>query len=142
MDWRTGCHQNQSTPLTKCLFVVSSSFGFWVLSNLFDHLQILRWHRLTSEVGLCILSSSRRGVGRTLKRRSSMSFRGRNLAASLLAGIALLTFTAVPSNAQIGTGSITGIVFDATGAVVPDVEVTVTNADTNVPRATLTTASG
>ena len=60
----------------------------------------------------------------------------------LAAGVALLTTGARPALAQIGTGSITGIVFDPSGAVVPDVDVTITNADTNVPRRTLTTASG
>jgi len=60
----------------------------------------------------------------------------------LVAGVAMLTMGARPALAQIGTGSITGIVFDPSGAVVPDVDVTITNADTNVPRRTLTTASG
>lgn len=67
---------------------------------------------------------------------------GRYMLLLLFGAFAVLATGARPALGQIGTGSITGIVFHPSGAVVPDVEVTITNADTNIPRRTLTTASG
>jgi hypothetical protein len=56
--------------------------------------------------------------------------------------IALGLIDAPSARAQIGTGSIVGVVADSSGGVVPDVKLTVTNVETNVPRTTLTTSSG
>jgi hypothetical protein len=68
--------------------------------------------------------------------------RTRTLSAGFLTGLSLLLVHVVPMSGQIGTGSIIGTTLDPSGAVVPDVEITVTNVDTNVSRVTLTTASG
>src|SRR5437660_3747586 len=53
-----------------------------------------------------------------------------------------ITFSASLAFAQVGTGTITGLVLDKSGAVVPNAEVTVTNVDRNVPHVTTTTNSG
>jgi hypothetical protein len=63
-------------------------------------------------------------------------------AVRVLVTLAPLTFSLGIISAQIGTGSVTGIVFDSTGAVVPDAEVIVTNVDRNRPHATRTTGTG
>src|SRR5438552_3519621 len=60
----------------------------------------------------------------------------------LLFSLAIFLMGITTARAQIGTGSITGIVTDSTGAVIPEAEVTITNADTNVPRVTTSTTSG
>jgi hypothetical protein len=54
----------------------------------------------------------------------------------------MLMLTGVVCFAQIGTGEVTGIVTDSTGAVVPDAEVIVTNVDRNTPHTTRTTTTG
>ena len=61
---------------------------------------------------------------------------------SIWLAITLCLLGAVGAQAQIGTGSITGIVTDSSAAVVPEAEVTITNVDTNVARVTTSTASG
>src|SRR4030088_1252067 len=60
----------------------------------------------------------------------------------ILAGFLLWLATGQPATSQIGTGSVVGTVNDASGAVVPDVEIVVNNVDTNVFRTTATTSSG
>src|SRR5262249_47007213 len=61
---------------------------------------------------------------------------------AILLSLALCWVETPSAKAQIGTGSIIGVATDQSGAIVPDVEVTITNAATNVSRVTLTTRSG
>lgn len=68
--------------------------------------------------------------------------RKNNVVQRALQAVAVVALLAGNSFAQIGTGSVTGVVYDKSGAVVPNAEVTVTNADRNTPHVTTTTSSG
>jgi len=75
-----------------------------------------------------------------------MSKKAREIEKGILPSLAFLilafTIVARPTSAQIGTGTITGIVYDASGAVLPDAEVSVTNVDRNTHHVTRTTGTG
>ena len=60
----------------------------------------------------------------------------------ILVALWLIAAGPVTAYAQSDRGSITGIVTDSTGAVVPRVTVIVTNTATNTSRETLSTESG
>lgn len=53
-----------------------------------------------------------------------------------------LTAFVPAAHAQVASGALVGIVTDASGAIVPDAEVTATNGDTQQRRAVQTNAQG
>src|SRR5580700_7535220 len=59
-----------------------------------------------------------------------------------LAVLALILMTAGPVRAQVEGGSISGSVTDATGSLVPDVQITATNLDTKEQVSTKTDSAG
>ncbi len=54
--------------------------------------------------------------------------------------ILLLLWLIIPASAQQGTGTILGVVKDASGAVVPEVTIAITNAETGLARTAMTGA--
>src|SRR4030095_1740622 len=61
---------------------------------------------------------------------------------SYCGGVLCLLFLVATAGAQQFTGTLQGVVRDASGAVVPGAEVSVTNAGTNQSRILITDASG
>src|SRR5262249_1604716 len=61
---------------------------------------------------------------------------------SRLCFVTVLLLTTNPAYAQLGTGAISGTIFDQTGAVLPGANVTVTNTGTGFIRDTVSSETG
>jgi len=75
-----------------------------------------------------------------MKRRTVRIWGGRLFVA--VAGLLLLLLAAGPSNAQVDTGSVSGVVADTSGASINGVSVTLTNEGTGAELTTITTSDG
>src|SRR5947207_8403389 len=65
------------------------------------------------------------------------------IGSSLILGLALLFIASpIPSYSQLSSGTITGVVRDSTGAVVPSAGLVLRNVDTTVERRTITNNAG
>src|SRR5437868_7911157 len=65
-----------------------------------------------------------------------------NVTGRLVSAVATCLLLTMPLAAQQASGKITGVITDATGAVIPGVAVTATNTQTGDTRKTETNASG
>ncbi len=74
--------------------------------------------------------------------QSASLIRPHRRARILIVLTALLALAALPGFAQIDTGSIVGTARDASGAVIPGVEIQITNVATNVAQSFVTNGSG
>src|SRR5207302_9193462 len=75
-------------------------------------------------------------------RRDSMEYAFRNISLRFLAVFIVLGLLAGTMWAQGGTGELTGLVTDPSGAIISGVQVTLTNAATGDKRTTTTTGAG
>src|SRR5947208_981517 len=75
-------------------------------------------------------------------RRESMAYAFRNILSRFVLVLGVLALLTTIVWAQAGTGELTGLVADPSGAVVPNAQVTLTNSATGDKRTTVTTAAG
>ncbi len=66
----------------------------------------------------------------------------RALQALCLVGLLVIVFKSIPASAQANEGAITGVVTDSTGAVIPNADVTLTDADTGLVLKTKSSGNG
>ena len=67
--------------------------------------------------------------------------RGRAWAWRVRALVVLVLLIGAPAAAQVGSGQITGVIQDASGANAPNVSVTATHVERNLSRTVLTSAT-
>src|SRR5438445_3130856 len=75
-------------------------------------------------------------------RRESMAYAFRNILSRFVLVLGVLALLTTIVWAQAGTGELTGLVADPSGAVVPNAQITLTNSATGDKRTTVTTPAG